>query len=40
MSDEFDLIVSKEGYEWSDTDPTHHIFNTYLSKRKRLLEIL
>lgn len=32
MAEEFDLIISKEGYEWSDTDPTHHIFNTYLSQ--------
>lgn len=31
-TEEFDLIISKEGYEWSDTDPTHHIFNTQLSQ--------
>jgi len=28
----FDLIISKEGYDWDDPDPTHHIFNTYLSQ--------
>lgn len=32
MAEEYDLIISKEGYEWSDTDPTHHIFNTNLSQ--------
>jgi len=31
-TEEFDLIISKEGYEWDDPDPTHHIFNTYLSQ--------
>jgi len=32
MAEEYDLIVSKEGYDWSDTDPTHHILNTRLSQ--------
>lgn len=36
MAEEYDLIVSKEGYEWSDTDPLHHIFNTYLSQTIKL----